>query len=446
MAHILLVDDEKKMRHLLAIMLSAKGYEIDQAGDGEEALAKLTGGARYDLVISDIKMPGLDGMGLLERIKEHNLPCPVIFITAFATVDSAVSAMRSGAVDYITKPFDEQRILLAVEKTLNVSRLMVENRDLKKQLKKARGYDEIICESNEMKAVMNIAARVAERDSTVLLTGDSGTGKEVIARYIHQVSSRRDGRFVPVNCAAISAGLVESELFGHKKGAFTNATQSSQGRFEYADNGTLFLDEIGDLPYDAQSKLLRTLQDKKVQHVGGNREIDVNVRVMCATNQDLEKLVAQNKFRKDLFYRINVFPIHMQTLKEKPDDIIPLANHFIRRFAEGARLTLTATAEELLKKYSWPGNVRELANAIERAVILIGDSDVIGHETLSFLQERPENKGNDNIVLPAKGISLENLEREMIRQALTLASNNQTAAAKLLGMTRAKFRVILKKI
>ena len=446
MAHILLVDDEKKMRHLLLIMLSAKGYEIDQAGDGEEALAKLTGGARYDLVISDIKMPGLDGIDLLERIKEHNLPCPVIFITAFATVDSAVSAMRSGAVDYITKPFDEQRILLAVEKTLNVSRLMVENRDLKKQLKKARGYDEIISESNEMKAVMDIAARVAKRDSTVLLTGDSGTGKEVIARYIHHVSSRQDGRFVPVNCAAISAGLVESELFGHKKGAFTNATQNSQGRFEYADNGTLFLDEIGDLPYDAQSKLLRTLQDKKVQPVGGNSEIDVNVRVICATNQDLLKLVAQNKFRNDLFFRINVFPIHMPALKEKPVDIIPLANHFIRRFAEGARLTLTATAEELLKRYSWPGNVRELANAIERSVILVGDSDIIGHETLSFLQERPKNKGNYNIVLPANGISLEKLEREMIRQALTLAQNNQTAAAKLLGMTRTKFRVILKKI
>ena len=446
MAHVLIVDDEDKMRHVLSIMLSIKGHTIDQAGDGIEAL-EMVKSTPFDMVITDIKMPRMDGMELLEKIKEMEIPCPVVFITAFATVESAVEAMRQGAVDYITKPFEEDRILLTVEKTLGLSRIMAENIDLKRELRDVAGTGDMVYVSTQMAEVVDLSLKVAKTDAAVIIYGESGTGKELMARFIHHASQRKSSRFVPVNCAAISPSLVESELFGHEKGSFTSADKRSIGKFEFAKGGTLFLDEVGDLPNDAQAKFLRALQEKKIQRVGGNEEIQVDVRVICATNQDLHDMVEKGAFRKDLFFRINVFPVLMPPRRERIDDIIPLANHFLNRYGGSSAIQLTDGAKRLLKEYGWPGNVRELDNAIERAVILTGDKGSITADILSFLRmSLPDNSIDAGVQLSPGGISIEALERELVKQAMDASHNNQTAAAKLLGITRSKFRVLMKRL
>ncbi len=451
MSTILIVDDEHKMRHLLSIMLNRNGYEVDQAEDGQQALEMIQKQS-YDLVITDIKMPRLDGHGLLKRMKEESLECPVIFITAFASVDSAVLAMQEGVVDYISKPFDEDRILFAVQRSLNVSKVLAENLELKQQIKKIAGQEEIVYRSEIMHQVVELASSVSRQDSTVMIQGESGTGKELLARFIHESSHRARQRFVPVNCAAIPSGLLESELFGYEKGAFTSADRRSSGKFEFASGGTLFLDEIGDLPLEAQAKLLRVLQEKKVQRVGGKHEIPVDVRIICATHQDLDALVSQDRFRSDLLYRINVFPIELPPLRERPDDISPLARHVLKKCDSGGGIELSQGAMKLLESYSWPGNVRELANVIERACILAQTTQRIDHKTLSFLKpekkkqteaENP-NPGASELTLPEEGISLEDLELDLVRQALERSDHNQSAAARLLGLTRAKFRVLFK--
>jgi DNA-binding NtrC family response regulator len=442
-AHILIVDDEERMRHLLSILLARRGYRVDQAADGVDAL-EMVRNTPFDMVIADIKMPRMDGLGLLSRIREMDIPCPVVFITAFATVDSAVEAMRAGAADYITKPFEEDRIVLTIERTLSVSRVMAENRDLKRELQEAAGGREIVYVSEGMARVIDLATRVGRSESAVLISGESGTGKELLARYIHYVSPRKTARFVPVNCAAISPNLVESELFGHEKGAFTGAIRKAAGKFEYASGGTLFLDEIGDLSLEAQAKLLRALQEKRIQRVGGNEELPVDVRVVCATNQDLQHLVRNGAFRKDLFFRINVFPIHPPPLRDRRDDVVPLATHFLSKMGAG-RVRLTEGAGRVLSEYPWQGNVRELENVMERAVILAGGDTITAH-TLSFLRTEPSGEGEvAGFSLPAEGISLEELESDLVRQALESTQNNQTAAAGLLGLTRAKFRVLLRR-
>lgn len=443
MAHILVVDDEERMRHLLSIILTRRGYTVDQAGDGVKALEMIKE-TPFDMIITDIKMPRMDGTGLLNKVMEMDIPCPVVFITAFATVESAVEAMRQGAADYITKPFEEERILLTVERTLSVSRIMAENRDLKQELKKAAGSEDIVYGSKEMSEIMDLAARVAQSDSAVLISGESGTGKELLARYIHYSSPRKESRFVPVNCAAISPNLVESELFGHERGSFTGAMRRAIGKFEYATGGTLFLDEIGDLSLEAQAKLLRALQEKKIQRVGGNEEIPVDVRVVCATNQDLNELVEKGDFRHDLLFRINVFPLQPPPIRDRTDDVILLARHFLRQFGERTDIGLTEGAIRVLKEYRWPGNVRELANVIERAVILAGGQPITA-QTLSFL--RPVSTSGNNgpgFCLPSEGISLEEMEKDLVRQALKASGDNQTVAARLLGLTRAKFRVLMR--
>ena len=445
MAHILIVDDEKRMRHLLSIMLTRKDHRVEQAGDGVEALEMIES-IPFDMVITDIKMPRLDGTGLLKKVMEMDIPCPVVFITAFATVESAVEAMRLGATDYITKPFEDRRILLTVERTLNISRIMAENRDLKRKLEDAVGDEKIVYESREMSEIIDLASKVARSESAVLISGESGTGKELLARFIHNASRRKEKRFVPVNCAAISPNLVESELFGHEKGAFTGAVRTATGKFGYAADGTIFLDEIGDLPLDAQAKLLRALQEKKIQRVGGNEEIPVDVRVICATNQNLRGLVEKETFREDLFFRVNVFPINLPPLRERPQDVLPLAKHFLSRLGRTPDVQLTEGAVRLLLEYGWPGNVRELANVMERAMILAG-GDAISAHILSFLR-RDEGPGSGDIgfSIPSRGISLEKVEEDLVRQALETSGNNQTAAAKLLGLTRAKFRVLLRRV
>ena len=447
MARILVVDDEKKMRHILSIMLQGEGHVTQEASDGEAAWKRIEA-ETYDMAIVDMKMPGMDGMGLLDRIRKMNIPCPVVFITAFATVDSAVEAMRRGAVDYITKPFEQERIRLTVEKALSLSRIMAENLDLRHELREVFGENKIVYRSQEMASAVNLSAKVAKRESAVLVTGESGTGKELIARFIHESSPRCDGRFVAVNCAAIPNTLVESELFGHEKGAFTGADRKKKGKLEAASGGTLFLDEIGDLSLEAQAKLLRALEEKKVLPLGGNRETSVSVRVICATNQDLAAMVQRETFREDLFYRINVVPVHLVPLRERVDDIAVLAEHFIRRFKNDGNMRLTEGARNLLKAYHWPGNVRELANAMERALILGGAREEITAEALGFLKTGPglslQGDNDNGFRLPPEGVCLETLEGSLVCQALELSGNNQSAAARLLGLSRAKFRVLMK--
>ena len=442
MNKILIVDDEKKMRHILQIMLEQKGYRTDQASNGAEAL-ELLKTFHYAMVITDLKMPVMDGVELIREIKKIDPDYPVVVLTAYGSIDSAVGAMREGAIDYITKPFEEERILLTVERTLGISRIMAENIELKQQLRETTPTKEIVYVSEKMTKVMENAARVAASETAVLITGESGTGKEVVARFIHSASPRSKARFVPVNCAAISPNLVESELFGYEKGAFTGADRRTKGKFEYADGGALFLDEIGDLPQEAQAKLLRALQDKKIQRVGGNQELPLDVRIICATNQDLKKLVEKGKFRQDLYYRINVFPIESPPLRDRPEDIAPLAGHFLRQLSGGSDIKMTDGAVRTLMAYKWPGNVRELANAMERVMILYKGEGLVTAETLSFLRDAPSAPCDQNFFkLPPDGVQLEVFEQELVRQALEATGNNQSAAAKLLGLTRAKFRVL----
>ncbi len=445
MASILVVDDEVKMRHILKIMLEMQGHSVEEASNGAEALERIEE-LPLDLVIADIRMPEMDGIELLRRIQAMDIPLPVVFITAFATIESAVEAMRHGAADYLTKPFEEQRLILTVQRVLGVSKIMKENRELREQLTRISKDGEIVCASDAMRRVLDLAGRVARKSgTTVLITGESGTGKEVIAKYIHDNSPRCGHRFVAVNCAAMAPNLVESILFGHEKGAFTGADRRKEGVFEYASGGTLFLDEIGDLPLEIQAKLLRALQERAIQRVGGNATISVDVRVLCATNRDIEELVEKGEFRSDLYYRINVFPIHIPPLRERKEDIIPLAEHFVRRFREREESgeLFTQGAKRVLLDHAWPGNVRELANAVERAVILAGD-EVITAEHFSFL--KPHAVEGTEWRLPPDGLSLEELEKNLIRQALEMTNHNQSAAARLLRLTRSKFRTRLKQL
>ncbi len=446
MAQILVVDDEEKIRKILKLTLSLKGHEVDEARTGEEALTKVKNNL-YDLIIADIKMPGMDGFELLRRINDLEYPVPVVFITAYATVESAVEAMKMGAVDYIPKPFDEERLTITVERALGISRLLAEKRELQEELDSKTLPKDLVCESPAMKKVMQLARKVAELNSTVLITGESGVGKEVVARYIHRISPRGKKRFIAVNCAAIPSTLMEAELFGYEKGAFTGATRRKKGVFEAAEGGTVFLDEIGDMPLETQVKLLRVLQERKVQRLGGTEEIPVDVRIIAATNKQLEKLVEEGKFREDLYYRLNVFPIHIPPLRERREDIVPLAKLFAEKVlgSPPPEPVFTPGAVRLLENYPFPGNVRELANAVERAIILSGKTFPLTVEHFSFLAPgREEQKSRYVVELPPEGISLEEVERELIKQALERTKGNKSAAARLLGLTRTKLRTRLK--
>lgn len=448
MANILIVDDEARVRTILKIMLNAEGHQAEEAGDGYAALKILENGF-FDLVISDIRMDGLDGNGLLTEIKQRDLGCPVVFITAFATLESAVEALRLGAADYLVKPFEEKQVLLAVERALGVGRVMVENIRLKKILNQDGEKEPAVIVSPAMLNVRDMAIKVASSDTTVMITGESGTGKEVVARLIHQASQRARERFVAVNCAAFTPSILESELFGHEKGSFTGAAGKKEGKFEFADKGTLFLDEVGDLPFEAQAKLLRVIQEKNLQRVGGNQDIPVNTRLICATNKDLPRMVKERQFREDLYYRINVFPIQVPPLRERKKALAPLATTFIRKFAMIRELpgeVLTPGALRILTDYPWPGNVRELANVIERTMILKSGHLPVTSDDLRFLgpEYRKMDDGDPLLKLPPTGISFEKVQQDIVNQAMALTANNQSAAARLLGLTRARFRTLLK--
>lgn len=448
MAEILIVDDEERIRLILKIMLTSHGHIIEEAGDGLEAFEKLQNGF-FDLVISDIRMDKLDGRELLKKIKEHDMACPVVFITAFASTESVVDALHLGAVDYLVKPFDEKDVLVAVERALGMGKILHENRRLKQAIK--NGTDErSLFVSAAMKNIETMSIQVAQSDATVLITGESGTGKEVIAKLIHNSSSRATQRFVAVNCAAITETLVEAELFGHEKGSFTGANNKKEGKFEYADGGTLFLDEVGELPLSSQAKLLRAIQEKKFQRVGGNSEIPVNTRIICATNQDLSRMAAEKKFRQDLYYRLAVFPIHVPPLRERKEDIAPLTRLFVEKFADIRNMTgeiITKGATRKLNEYSWPGNVRELANVIERVMILKSGALPITTDDLKFISigSAEKQEVQENLFqIPPTGIDYDEIQKNIVQQALDMTASNQSSAARLLGLSRARFRTLLK--
>ena len=446
MPRILIVDDEPKIRKILSVLLKSRGYEIDEADSAESAYEKIKYNG-YDLVICDIKMPGMDGIELMKKVYEDFWEIPFIFITAYADVESAVNAMREGAIDYIAKPFEEERIFLSIEKAIGVSKIIKERDELKKILEEKEIPDHIICESGLMKKVLLIISQAVKinENPTILLTGESGVGKEVVARYAHSISKRKNNRFIAVNCSAIPAELMESELFGYEKGAFTGANKRKIGIFEAANKGTVFLDEIGDMPLNLQGKLLRVLQEKKITRVGGYDEIPVDVMIIAATNKNLENLVKEGKFREDLYYRLNVLPVHIPPLRERKEDIIPLANYFMEKLTgKKDQQFFTKAVEKFLIEYPFPGNVRELKNAIERAYILAFGKLPITMEHIEFLSKSQKTPLKDNFILPDEGISLEELEKSLIRQALEKANGNKSKAAKLLGLTRSKFRTRLK--
>ena len=432
-AKILITDDDTSLRRVLEYNLQEEGYEVQAAASGEEGLY-LFGLAQPDLVITDMKMSGMDGLTLLKSIKERSPEALVIIMTAYGTVDVAVEAMKSGAYDYITKPFNRDALKLTVKKALQFGGLTEENKRLKSELSDKADFRTIIGSSKEMEKVFDVIRKVADTEASVLITGESGTGKELVARSLHANSSRRDAPFVAINCAAIPRDLLESELFGHVKGAFTGAVKDKIGKFHVAEGGTLFLDEVGELPVELQPKLLRALQEKEVEPVGGTKVQKLDVRVVSATNLNVDKAIAEGAFREDLYYRLSVIPMHLPPLRERRIDIPLLIKYFCAKHGS-EKISFDKNALETLVMYPWPGNVRELENTVERLLIM-RNSDVIGIDELpeKLLVNGPS--GSAIIKLPDEGYSLEQLEREIVVEALERNGWNQTAAARFLRIPR----------
>jgi two-component system NtrC family response regulator len=440
---ILVVDDEPAQRELIAGFLAKRGFDARLAAGGEEALARFRR-EPVELILTDQKMPGLSGLELLQAARAINPEVAVIVMTAYGTIETAVEAVKRGASDYLTKPLNLDELLHRIGQVRDRCLLVAENRELREALDERHRVEGIIGESGRMQETLSLVRRVAASDATVLIRGESGTGKELIAKAIHHASARAAGPLVRVNCAALPEGLLESELFGHEKGAFTGAVAARQGRFEAAQRGSLFLDEIGDLPLHLQVKLLRALQEREIERVGSSRSIAVDVRLLAATHRDLEALVAAGKFREDLYYRIDVVTITVPPLRERREDIPLLLDHFVERFARanGRKMRgLTTEARDALLRYDYPGNVRELENLVERAVVLTRD-DVIGLDDLPLTVRDVEKSGPDGRTLPA---AVEGLERRMIQEALLRAGGTQTRAAESLGISERVLRYKLRK-
>ena len=433
---ILLVEDDESLRRVMEFQLTEKGYAVRTAGDGEQALRHFRE-APPDLVVTDMTLPRLGGLELLRTVKREAPRVPVIVITAFGTIETAVQAMRDGAFHYVTKPISNEELALVVAKALAYGDLSEENLRLRQELRERHRFENILGDSAAMKRVEDMVSRVAGRDVTVLLEGESGTGKELIARAIHYNSARAAGPFVPVNCGAIPKDLVESELFGARKGAFTGATHDRAGQFERADKGTIFLDEIVELPPEAQVKLLRVLQERVVTPLGGEKPIPVDVRVIAATNRSLETAVAEGDLREDIYYRLNVVTISLPPLRDRRDDIPVLVRHFLEKFGQ-PQCKVSPEAWEILSRCQWPGNVRQLENAIQRALVLQRNPGEIAAEDLPPELVTPSPKPFLAAAgeFPDGGINLEENERGLIQMALAKAGNNQTRAAQLLGISR----------
>ena len=431
---ILVVDDEPVQRELVSGFLNKQGFDVSAADSAERAL-ELFRQEAFDLVLTDQRMVNMSGLELLQAVHAINPETPVILITAFGTIEAAVAALKQGAIDYLTKPLNLEELLHRIRLVSERYRIISENRELRAALQERHRIEGIIGESGPMLEVLSLVRRVAPSEATVLIRGESGTGKELIAKAIHFGSPRARGPLVKVNCAALPEALLESELFGHEKGAFTGALTSRQGRFELANGGTIFLDEIGDLPLHLQAKLLRVLQEREYERVGSSRSVKVNVRILAASHRPLEALIKAGQLREDLYYRLNVVTILIPPLRERRTDLVLLIEHFLRRFAEKNGKTirgLTPEAREILLRYDYPGNVRELENIVERAVVLTRD-DVIGSGDLPLTVQEPEiAEGGDretNIT-----VAVEALERRMIRDALAQSDGVQTRAADLLGL------------
>ncbi|MEI7812927.1 MAG: sigma-54 dependent transcriptional regulator [Ignavibacteria bacterium] len=431
-ARILIVDDEKAIRESLQIVLKDEGYKAETAADGEEALEKLKT-ENYDVVLTDIKMPKIDGMELLRKAGHLSPDTFFIIMTAYASVNTAIEALREGAYDYFIKPIEFDDVLLRLKRLISYRKLAVENKSLRQRLSAEIGFQNIIGQSEPMKRIFDLISRVAQTNSNVLVIGKSGTGKELVAKAIHYNGPRKEQMFLPVNCGAISENLIESELFGHKKGAFTGATEDKMGLFKVADGGTIFLDEIGDLPLNLQVKLLRVLEDRQFIPVGGTRPVSTNVRIIAATNQNLYEKTKTGEFREDLYYRLNVVEIKLPSLNEKRDDIPVLVNHFIEKFRVEMGRKIVGVDNEtmrLLMGHDWRGGVRELENVIERAIIFAREEIINVHDLSDYLKG---NTFNDNFPDSLKD-ALKTFEREHIIKTIRKYDYDKEEAAKSLNI------------
>jgi len=430
---ILLIDDDQSLRRVTEYNLTAKGFNVVTAESGRQGLEYFKNYSP-DLVVTDVKLGDINGLDILARIKQDEPDIPVIIMTAFGSIEMAVQAMHKGAFNFITKPFDRDTLILSCEKALELKGLRSKTKLQANEINRLTGTDGIISASSVMKELLDTASRAANSDATVLITGETGTGKEVLARLIHQNSPRSNGPMVTVNCAAIPSGLIESELFGHMKGSFTGAIKDRKGHFQTASGGTLFLDEIGEMATDIQVKLLRAIQEKEVQPVGSERAKSVDIRIVAATNMDLQKRIAQGEFREDLYYRLSVIPLFIPPLRERTEDIPALVKHFLNKFDAPRDVFFSRQAQDLLKTYQWPGNIREMQNIVERCIILRKRA-VIEPEDLQLLV--PKTSGTVlSPVIPDEGIALEDIEKSYILKALEKANQNRSQAARLLKIPR----------
>ncbi len=454
-ARILIVDDEEIVIRSCSRILTGDPYEVESVQDGWEALRKIDE-TSYDVIVLDIMMPKVGGLEVLQHVKERHPDVDVVMMTGLSEIQTAVKAMKLGAFDYLSKPFDPDELKLVVDRALEKRRLLRENRSLKSEVSSKYRFENIVGFSPQMQAVYGLIAKCAPTNCTVLITGESGTGKEMVARAIHYNSLRKDQPFVPVDCNTLSESLLESELFGHVKGAFTGAVANKRGMFEIANNGTLFLDELGNIPLSIQAKLLRVLQEHEFRAVGDTKTHTTNVRILAATNRDLKAMIAEGTFREDLFYRINVFPIHIPPLRERRDDIPALAFHFLKQFSEELDRPVPQFSEgamSLLMNYEWPGNVRELQNTVHRAVILSSDNVIRQAHLANILDTVPRSdlevpRTSDDLKRVkkiAREKSVEDIEKLFIHETLKRNTWNVTKSAEETGMQRANFQALMKK-
>jgi two-component system NtrC family response regulator len=446
-ASILVVDDDPSLRRVVEYQLQEEGYRVASAASGAEALEAVRAGSP-DLLVTDVMMPGMGGLELLDRVRAIAPSVVPVVITAHGDVATAVRAMQSGAFDFVEKPFTRERLLASISKALAYASLRDENRRLRALVGGGGDFGSIVGSSATLRAVLDDLRLAADSDATVLLLGESGTGKELAARALHAGSRRKDGPFVVVNGAAIPESLVESELFGHRRGAFTGATEDRKGKFESADGGTIFLDEIGDLPLPAQARLLRVLQEGEVDKIGAPAPVRVDVRVVAATRVDLEARIAEGAFREDLWYRLNVVPLRLPPLRERPGDVPLLIEHFLAKHAQrhGRPLPVVEPAAlDRLERYDWPGNVRELENLIERLIVLGRSETIAAADLPEALRRDAPRYGGVRVEIPPGGIVLEDVERGLIEEALRRAAGNQSAAARFLGISRQTLLYRMKK-